>query len=152
MNLGNLVFCYREGLAAEHHLANPLQPEIGLVTSVNEDSTVNVIGFTAWNTAFSLIAVPVQRDYDPENEGDFVTTSQIPTAAASALAKVQSDAKAAADLAATQAKAAADAKEVADAKALADAKAAADAKTAPAGGRPVALQPVVSAPAAQPAA
>ena len=130
MNIGDKVFVYRPNLKAEWHLANDLQPEVGLVTMLNDDGTVNVAGFTHDARSFSLISVPVQTNYDPANEGAFVTQSPVATSAAIALANAQAAAKAKADAAQAATLAAAEAKAQADAKALVDAKAAADAKAA----------------------
>ena len=75
--LGTKVFVYRPAGKADHHLqaADPLQPEVGWVVGDVEPvegdkhQRVDVAGFTAYGETFALLSVPVQTNYEDENEG-----------------------------------------------------------------------------------
>jgi hypothetical protein len=60
VNIGTPVFVYRLKPLAESHLVkaiNAIQPEVGWVTFVNFDGSINVGGFAADGSVFSAVAL-----------------------------------------------------------------------------------------------
>lgn len=47
------------------------QPEVGLVTYVHGDRMINVAGFNANGTPFSITSLPLVQDDEPKPEGNF---------------------------------------------------------------------------------
>ena len=68
MNIGTMVFVYRKKDETASHLVkavNGVQPEVGFVTYLNFDGSVNVAGFAADGSLFTLTGLKTAGSLNP---------------------------------------------------------------------------------------
>jgi hypothetical protein len=91
MIIGDKVFVARALAPGQTHFvkpSEPAQPEIGFVTYVNSNGSVNVAGFAADGSLFSLVGLDVGDDPISPSLPYYSVTAPAPVSGASGAANV----------------------------------------------------------------